>query len=314
MAKRKKNTGRSIWITLLGLTGLGLLVAALLQGNDVILFNPKGLIAGEQHQLMLVSTVIMLGFAVPVLFFLYFFAWKYRESNQKINHNPNASRSKLPVVAFWAMPFAIMIILASIMVPATFRLEPQDSIDTGKDALTIQVVAMRWKWLFIYPEQNIATVNYVEIPVDTPVKFELTADETPMSSFWIPHLGGQLYAMTEHINQLNLMADTPGDYQGSAAEINGTGFAGMRFKTHVGTQVEFERWVAQTKLSPHRLDSTEYENLLKPSESNHPIFYASHDSKIYSTILGKYTGSHGGHGSHGAPSQDIEIEPYEGGH
>lgn len=301
--KNKARKGGSIRLAFLGLfaLALGLLVVWLLRGNDVILFNPKGLIATEQHQLMVTSTLIMLGFAVPVLTVLYFFAWKYRETNQKAAHNPAASRGRVPALAFWAMPTAIMLILASIMVPATFKLEPQDTIQAKKDPLTIQVVALRWKWLFIYPQQNIATVNYVEIPIDTPIQFELTADETPMSSFWIPHLGGQLYAMTEHVNRLNLMADTLGNYEGSAAEINGPGFAGMRFNTHVSTQEDFEAWAYAKRLSTHHLTTGEYAKLLTPSE-NHPTeFYSNPDPKIFSTILSKYAGSHQhdmGHGEH----------------
>src|SRR5688500_6599370 len=169
--KKKPHQSNSAWLTLAGLVGLGLLIALLLRGTDIILLNPKGFIAGEQRQLMLISTIIMLGFAVPVLATLYFFAWKFRETNTRAAHNPHASRGRLPVVAFWAMPTAIMIILASIMIPATFRLEPQDTIKTEKDPLKIQVVALRWKWLFMYPKQDIATVNYVQIPVDTPVQF-----------------------------------------------------------------------------------------------------------------------------------------------
>jgi cytochrome o ubiquinol oxidase subunit II len=294
MAKRKKQNSKAIWFTLCGFIGLGLLVAVLLRGNDVILFNPQGLIAGEQRRLMLTSTLIMLGFCVPVLFFLYFFAWKYRETNKKAVHNPHAGRGKLPALAFWAMPTIIAIVLASLMIPATFRLEPQDAIKAEKDPLVVQVVALRWKWLFLYPGQDIATVNYLQIPVDTPVQFELTADETPMSSFWIPHLGGQLYAMTEHVNRLNLMADRLGVYEGSAAEINGPGFAGMRFNAHVSTQQEFDAWVRGTKQSAAKLDTAEYDKLLRPSEDHQPAFYSSRDPKIYSTILSKYTGSHGG--------------------
>jgi cytochrome o ubiquinol oxidase subunit II len=307
--KNKFSQGRPVMLTLLGLVGLGLVIAVLLRGTDIVLLNPRGLIAGEQRRLMVTSTLILLGFAVPVLFFLYFFAWKYRETNQKAIHNPNASHGKLPVVAFWGLPTIIMLVLASLMIPATFRLEPQDSIQAAKDPLTIQVVALRWKWLFIYPEQNIATVNYVEIPVNTPVQFELTADETPMSSFWIPHLGGQLYAMTEHVNRLNLMADTLGDYEGSAAEINGSGFAGMRFNTHVSTQEDFDKWVQETERSTNFLNTLEYEKLLKPSKNNKAVFYSHPDPKIYSTILSKYTGSHGGSHSH-----NVEVEKYEGDH
>jgi cytochrome o ubiquinol oxidase subunit 2 len=292
--KPKVGAGRSIGIVFAGLGLLGLLMALLLRGRDVILFNPKGFVAGEQHQLMLTSTLIMLAFAVPVLSVLYFFAWKYRESNTKATRDPNASRSTWTGLAFWAMPFGIMLILASIMVPATFRLEPQDTIKTDKEPIVIQVVALRWKWLFIYPKQSVATVNYVQIPIDTPVQFELTADETPMSSFWIPHLGGQLYAMTEHLNRLNLMAHTLGDYEGSAAEINGPGFAGMRFTTRVSTQNDFDTWVNKTKLVPGALTADEYAKLLKPSENNKTAVYADHDPKLFSTILSKYAGSHGG--------------------
>jgi len=308
MAKRKKYASKSIWLTLLGLTVLCVLVAVLLRGNDVILFNPQGLIALEQRRLMVTSTLIMLGFAVPVLFFLYFFAWKYRETNQKATHNPNASRSKLPVLAFWAMPTAIMLILASLMVPATFKLEPQDPIENEKDPLTIQVVALRWKWLFIYPEQNLATVNYVQIPVDTPVQFQLTADETPMSSFWIPHLGGQLYAMTEHNNRLNLLANTPGDYEGSAAEINGAGFADMRFTTRVSSRADFDEWTAALQGSLLELNTAEYKKLLEPTESHPMATYKNPDPNLYTTILSKYAGSHGG--SHGQHTQSPDNEEH----
>jgi cytochrome o ubiquinol oxidase subunit 2 len=292
MATRKKNQTKAIWLTFFGLAALGLLVAALLRGHDVILFNPKGLIAGEQRQLMVTTTLIMLGFCIPVLTVLYFFAWKYRETNQKAHYNPHAGRSKWTVLAVWGMPIVIMLVLASIMVPATFRLEPQDPIAAAKDPINIQVVALRWKWLFIYPDQNIATVNFVQIPEDTPVQFELTADEAPMNSFWIPHLGGQLYAMTEHVNRLNLLPDTVGDYEGSAAEINGAGFAGMRFVTRVSSQADFDTWVHETKQSANSLSTTEYAKLLQPSEDNAAAFYASSDPNIYTTILDKYGGSH----------------------
>jgi cytochrome o ubiquinol oxidase subunit 2 len=292
MAKRKKNQNKTIWLALAWLVGFILLITTLVRGNDVILFNPKGYIAGEQHRLMLTATLIMLGFALVILFFLYLFAWKYRESNVKAQYVPEANRSKLLVFTAWASPFVIFLILASIMIPATFRLEPQDDIKSEKDPIIVQVVALRWKWLFIYPEQNIATVNFLQIPEDTPIQFDLTADEAPMNSFWIPHLGGQLYAMTEHVNRLNLMADTPGDYTGSAAEINGHGFAGMRFITRVSTQADFDNWLNETRQSQKVLNKQEYANLLKPSERNEAEFYAGRDQDIFNGILNKYAGSH----------------------
>jgi cytochrome o ubiquinol oxidase subunit II len=294
MVKRRKNFSFHISLLLifLGLSGLFFLIASLLKGYDVVLFNPKGLIAHEEYRLMMISTLIMLGFAAPVLFMLYFFAWKYREGNQRAEYRASSNHRKSSVFTIWALPTLIMLILAALMLPATQKLEPQKLIESDKKPLKIQVVALRWKWLFIYPEQNIATVNYVQIPVDTPVQFELTADETPMSSFWIPHLGGMLYAMTEHVNRLNLMADTIGDYEGSAAEINGAGFAGMRFTTRVSSEEDFYRWAFGNSLSKVSLNTVEYEKLLVPSENHPATYYSSPDKDLYSTIVSKYGESH----------------------
>ncbi len=293
MSKSKKNnSGKPILLTLLGLIGLGLIIALLVRGNEVALFNPKGFISGEQHQLMILTTSIMVAFAAVVLFVLYFFAWKYRADNNKAAFHAHSSQKTSTALFLWAIPVVVLVILASIMLPATHRLEPQDRIESDKETLTVQVVALRWKWLFIYPEQDIATVNFVQIPVDTPVEFELTADEAPMNSFWIPHLGGMLYAMTGHVNRLNLMADTLGDYQGSAAEISGEGFAGMRFNTRVTTEEDFNKWVGETSQLSNMLDAQAYGKLLEPSENNEPAYYASADPSLYDTILSKYSSSH----------------------
>jgi len=295
--KKHKNPAREsrpIWYIALGLLGLGLLIAYLLRDADVALLNPKGYIAQQQLNLMLVSLVIMLVIAVPALFLFYFFAWKYRETNEKATYDPTGRQSKYFVFGIWAFPIIIAIVLAGVMWPATQKLEPTDNLAYVSDAepVTIQVVAMRWKWLFIYPEQNIASVNFVQIPTNTPVKFELTADESPMSSFWIPHLSGQLYAMTGHANHLNILADTPGDYPGSSAEINGAGFAGMKFIARAGSQADFDRWVHDVQVATAELDSTQYQKLLKPTE-NHPAeFYALTESGLYDKVLMKYSGSH----------------------
>jgi len=302
MTKSKKNQRKIIALTFAGILFYILLIAVLLRGNDVVLLNPKGVIAEGQYRLMMTSTLIMVLFAAPILFTLYYFAWKYRETNKKASYNPDSSRGKSVTLAIWGAPTIIAVILASIMVPATHKLAPQRLIESDKDLMTIQVVALRWKWLFIYPEQGIATVNYVQIPKDTPVQFELTADETPMSSFWIPSLGGMLYAMTEHVNRLNLMGDTVGDYDGSAAEINGTGFSGMKFTTRVSTQEDFDKWVDSTRLSPIELSTSEYDKLLEPTKNQAAAFFTSPDPNLYDIILSKYSDSHGA--VHGGEKND----------
>jgi cytochrome o ubiquinol oxidase subunit 2 len=149
--------------------------------------------------------------------------------------------------------------------------------------------------LFIYTEQNIATVNFVQIPVNTSVQFELTADEAPMSSFWIPNLGGQLYSMTSHVNRLNLMADTPGDYPGSSAEINGAGFSGMKFTARASSEQDFGLWVQTVKQSPNVLDGAVYDKVLAPSENNPVEFYSAYDEGLYDKVIAKYEGPGGGH-------------------
>lgn len=309
MPKRNKNQNKSVWLNLFGFGSLAvftLIIAILLRGRDIALLNPKGQIADEQTRLLVLSTLIMLAFAAVILSCIYFFAWRYRESNGKTIHNPAAGRSKLLIFTAWASPIAIFVVLTAIMLPATQKLAPQRSIQADNDEITIRVVAMRWKWLFMYPEHGVASVNYVQIPVDTPVRFELTADEAPMQSFWIPHLGGMLYAMTEHVNPLNLMAHTVGDYNGGAAEINGRGLSGMRFIARVSSSEDFDSWVSQNALSADILDAAEYARLLEPDEDVEPAVYSSPANQdLFTALLSKYGGSHhhyapepAGHGGH----------------
>lgn len=294
MAKhRKKNNLVTVALPILAvLAGLLALSALLLQGNNVALVQTKGWIANEQFRLMAMSVGIMLVIAIPALFLLYFTAWKYRETNHHAKRDPEAGRGKLLNAAVWLIPGTIAVILAFIMVPATHKLEPKRLIAANAEPMKIQVVAMRWKWLFIYPEQDIATVNYVRMPVGTPVTFELTADETPMSSFWIPNLGGMLYVMNGHVNVLNLIADTPGKYPGSTAEINGSGFAGMRFTAHATSKEDFDRWVRDVRGSSSVLDDERYAQLLQPSENNPEAFYLVTDDELYDKVVMKYQGAH----------------------
>lgn len=279
-------------IALIALVVTVIAIALLLKGTDVVLLNPKGLIAGEQHYLFLFTAAVLFLIGLPTLFLFYFFAWKYRETNNKAAYEPHAKYGKGYIIAAWAIPSVFMVVLSVVMWVSTHELEPQKAIASDKKPITIQVVAMRWKWLFIYPEQKIATVNFVQIPTDTPVEFELTADEAPMSSFWIPHLAGQLYAMTGHINKLNLMAEKPGDYPGSSAEINGAGFAGMKFIARASSQATYDSWVQDVRQNSPPLDTAGYEDLLRPSENNLVALYTVADSNLYDKVVMKYMGSH----------------------
>lgn len=294
-SKIKHGSGWLIWLVPLALIDLILLMFYLTKDKNVALFNPKGHVAQEQFELTMFALAVLFAVTIPVMFLLYFVAWKYRESNTKATHDPNQKNSKMTVALMWIVPVLCLFIMAPVMWFATHRLEPIKELKADNDTMKIQVVAMQWKWVFLYPEHNIATVNFVQIPKDTPVTFELTADESPMSSFWIPNLGGQLYAMTGHVNKLNLIGDTVGDFPGSTAELTGSGFSGMRFTARVSTTPDFENWVFESKQSGSALDESAYSKLLEPSKNNPHAVFASYQPGLYDKITSKYLGSHGGH-------------------
>lgn len=290
--RKKTNLSRQIWLVVAVLIGLVFLFAFLIKGNDVILMNPKGLIASQQHDLLITATLLLLEIGIPTMVIFYFVAWKFRESNKNNSFDPEATSSKTTVFFIWFIPMITAVFLAILLLPATHKLEPKKPIEAVTEPINIKVVALRWKWLFIYPEQNIATVNHLQVPIGTPLEIDLTADETPMSSFWVPHLGGQLYAMTGHVNRINLLASEAGQYQGSTAEINGKGFAGMRFMTHATSREDFDAWVDEVRQNGGELDSTEYAKLLEPSQNTPVTFFGQTETDLYDNMLNKYADSH----------------------
>lgn len=287
--KKQRRRGGA-WILILLLIGFVMLLRYLVRGKNIALFNPQGLIAQQQHSLMMFVVTVLFCLAIPTLTILFFTVWRYRESNPKAKPAPETRRSKYFAVSLWMIPLAALLLLVSVMWPATHRLAPQNAINNGAKPLTIQVISLRWKWLFLYPEQGIATVNFVQLPVDTPVTFEMTADETPMSSFWVPNLAGQLYTMTGHVNRLNLLASAPGDYPGKTAEINGAGFAGMNFTVRASSTRDFDDWVQSVKQAPNALDGAGYQSLLTPSENNPVALYSAYGPDLYANVIAKYTG------------------------
>jgi cytochrome o ubiquinol oxidase subunit 2 len=290
--KNKLKAGRYLPLILLGIVCLGLLITLLLHGTNVALFNPKGFIAEQQFRLILFTVTLLLAIGIPTLILLYFFAWEFRESNQNASYDPNKRQGIFFAFGLWVIPSIFVLLLASVALPASHKLDQHRQIADTAKPLTIQVIALRWKWLFIYPDKNISTVNFVQIPTGVPIQFELTADETPMSSFWIPQLGGQLYAMTGHQNQLNLLADTPGDYTGRSAEINGAGFADMKFTARASSVQDFDEWVQGVQTSTNELNSVAYNKLLLPSEKNEAAFYYTTETDLYDKVLMKYMGTH----------------------
>jgi cytochrome o ubiquinol oxidase subunit 2 len=256
------------------------------------MFNHSGLIAGEESLLMLHAVELMLIVVIPVYCLIFFFAWWYRASNKKAKYVPNWSHAKMDELIWWAIPFEIVLVLGALTWTSTHQLDPRASLDTQTPPLVIEVVALDWKWLFIYPEQKIATVNYLRIPVGRPVRFDVTAD-APMNSFWIPGLGGQIYAMTGMVNELNLEATAAGVYPGRSANYSGIGFAKMKFAAEATPENEFNTWVEKIKNTSPTLGSVEYVSLRAPSTIDTPVMFNLRDQDLYDTIVDSFGGSHG---------------------
>lgn len=261
-------------------------------GHNIQVLNPKGTIGDQQRNLMFIAIGMMLLVVIPVFIMTFTIAWKYRASNQRAKYDPDWDHSRTAETLWWAIPFAIIAVLAGITWVTSHSLDPYRALASDVKPVRIQVVAMEWKWLFLYPDQGIATVNHIEFPVDTPVSFQITSD-APMNSFWIPQLGGQIYAMSGMSTSLHLMANEVGTYNGSSANISGKGFAGMKFTATAQPPGEFDRWVKSISNKDVPLSSDAYDHLSEPSENVPPQYYSSFQDNLYDTIVMKYMG-HGG--------------------
>lgn len=277
---------KAIFFTLLCLVLAGA-VFYLLKDNNFAVLNPKGEIAAKQRDLIITSTLLMLIVVIPVLVFTFFIAWKYRASNNKARYSPDWDGNKAIETTWWAIPSAIILVLSVITWTSSHELDPFKPIAASAKPVTVHVVALQWKWLFIYPEQNIATVNLVQFPVDTPVNFVVTAD-APMNSFWIPQLGGQIYAMAGMHTKLHLIADETGYFRGSSANISGRGFAGMKFIAKSSSKADFDSWVKSVKSYGGSLTMSEYNQLAEPSENTPASSYSSTEKDLQAKVIAKY--------------------------
>lgn len=266
---------------------VGLLPILYLHSSDIAILNPKGTIALKQRNLLITSTLLMLIVVAPVLFLAFFVNWRYRARNTKAKYTPTWDRSPVAEVLWWGIPFAIIVVLAVITWKSSHELDPFKPLASETKPMTIQVVALQWKWLFIYPEKQIATVNFVQFPEKTPIHFEITAD-APMNSLWIPQLGGQIYAMPGMKTELHLIATEMGSFNGSSANLSGQGFSGMRFIAKASSQEEFDQWAESLKASPRFLSHDEYNILAKPSENNPIASYLLKETDLFDRIVMKY--------------------------
>jgi cytochrome o ubiquinol oxidase subunit 2 len=278
------------WLTIcvLVLAALTALVIYLSHSNIQVL-NPKGTIAYQERRLIIFASALSLLVVVPVFILMFWFAWHYREGNKKAKYRPNFDHHLGAEFAWWTIPSVIIFVLSVVAWNSSHSLDPYKTIAYKNVApIKVEVIALDWKWLFIYPTQKIATVNMLEIPINTPVSFALTSD-APMNSFWIPQLGGQIYAMPGMLTQMNLIASQTGNYHGESANISGDGFAGMDFIAHATSTSDYDSWVQTTRQqAATKLDYTTYNRLARPSEYNPPSYYRLDDNNLITQVLDKY--------------------------
>ncbi len=277
-----------LWLGLLAFLGAAALIVWVLQDERALVLHPKGIIAREELKLIKTNIALMLLVVLPTLILLFVTAWRYRASHAKAKYDPEPNHRPWKEIVLWVIPSLVIAVMAVVTWKATHELDPYQPLKSEVRPLTIQVVALDWKWLFIYPEQGIATVNFVQFPAKRPIHFALSADGSPMNSFWIPELSGQIYAMTGMVTPLHLMADGEGEYRGRAAEINGRGFADMTFIAKSSSEEDFEVWVQQVKRSSLQLTDKVYEQLSKPSEKIPVLFYSQVEEKLFEQIMMRY--------------------------
>ncbi len=280
---------------LLSVTAFILLLFLLMQPLLVIHFReyidilfPQGLIALEERNLLLIIQGVMLLVIVPVYILTFVFSWRYRVGNKNAKYEPDLVDSTLLEYIWWGVPCVLTLVVAVLTWVRTEQLDPYKPIPSDKKAITIQVVALQWRWLFIYPEEGIASINFLQIPRNVPIRFEITAD-APMNSFWVPSLGGQIYAMPAMRTELNLIANEAGDFRGSSANLSGEGFAHMHFIVRASSDEDYLAWVQSMQRSEAVLDyATTYSQLALPSVERHSEGFLVKDRALVNRILMKF--------------------------
>lgn len=269
---------------LIGVVG----IVVVLTNENALIVHPKGVIARDELRLIITNILLMLLIIVPTYILLFFVFWKYCIKNKDAPYDPEHTHGPIGEWMMWGLPSIIVVIMAIVTWYATHALNPYKPIESEEKPLTVQVIALDWKWLFIYPELGIATLNDFHLPERVPIHLRLTADHSPMNSFWIPQLSGQIYSMTGMSTQLYLMADGPGKYVGRAVEINGEGYSDMTFSVTSTSQQDFEEWVAQVRASSHRLTEEIYADLVKPSIIKSITLFSDVEKDIYKKTVHKY--------------------------
>ncbi|MFT8229609.1 MAG: ubiquinol oxidase subunit II [Enterobacterales bacterium] len=256
--------------------------------NNIVLLNPKGQVGHNIRELIFISIGLMLIIVIPVIILTIFFAYRYNKMYSN-TYDPNFSHSNTLELIIWTIPILIVIILAIVTWKSSHILDPKRPLNSSIQPITIEVIALNWKWLFIYPKENIALINELSFPINTPIKFLITSNSI-MNSFFIPQLGSQIYAMAGMKTTLNIISNEPGIYKGISSNFSGNGFSGMKFNVIVQPNKDkFNKWIKKIKLSPNKINTiNEYENISKDSYFNKVQYFSNIRYNLFKYILNKF--------------------------
>ena len=246
--------------------------------------DPRGPVGVSERLILFDSLAIMLTIVVPVIVATFGFAWWFRASNSRATYRPNWAFSGTLELIVWAIPAIVVTFLGGIAWFGSHELDPYKLLPSDAKPIEVEVVSLDWKWLFIYPNDDIAAVNQLVIPVGIPVHFRLTSSGV-MNSFFIPQLGSQIYTMSGMTSQVSLQADHAGNYHGLSAQFSGEGFAGMHFEVRAVPPDAFAQWIADTKVAGPKLDGTTYAALAKPSKDVTPATYKTIDPDLFDAVV-----------------------------
>lgn len=265
----------ALWVmTTAGLSGCG--------GPSIL--DPHGPVAAANRTILLNSLAIMLVIVVPTIAGCVGFAWWFRSSNTDARLRPDFVYSGRIELLVWSIPLLVILFLGGVILIGSRLLDPFKPVTSSARPLEIEVVALDWKWLFIYPEQHIASVNRLVIPAGAPIHFKLTSASV-MNSFFIPQLGSMIAVMNGMVSQLHLAADHPGNYYGQSAQFSGDGFAGMNFMTSAVAQTDFDGWVSKVNNAGRRLDAAAYKELAQQSQNVTPFTYGAVEDDLFDQIV-----------------------------
>jgi cytochrome o ubiquinol oxidase subunit 2 len=255
-----------------------------LSSCSVAVLNPAGPVGAGDAAILINATVIMLAIVVPTILLAFWMAWRYRASNPRAEYLPYWSYSGRIEAVVWSIPILTIMFIGGLIWIGSHRLDPFRPLSSSKPPLEVQVVSLDWKWLFIYPQNGIATVNQLVVPTGTPVHFSITSASV-FNAFFVPRLGSMIYAMPGMISQLHLQSDESTRLRGISAQFSGDGFSDMQFEVKSLPDAEFETWMKSTQATGLALDRDSYGKLLQQSERVQPATYRLADPGLFNAIV-----------------------------